>query len=99
MGLETIQAAEDVFNDNRVIEEPLEKDVPEQPKKAKRGSGRLFEKTAEETIADNRRRDDHQVGLLIGPKNLVRLRAFGFEVSKISNEPLSSGVAHRGLNE
>lgn len=97
MGLETIQAAEDVFNDNRVIEEPLEKDAPAKP--AKKGSGLLFEATAEDRLNEQRRKDDHKVGLLIGPKNLVKLRAFGFEVSRISEEGLSSGIAHRGLNE
>ncbi len=89
---------DEVFNDEVLegVEEPLAADAPEP---AKKGEGRLFNATPEEKMAEARRKQDHKVGLLIGPKNLVKLRAFGFDVSQISNEALSSGVAHRGLNE
>lgn len=83
----------------------------EEPKAAKKGrkrlaatdpanpSGRLFAPTQEELQAEERRKHDTLIGLLIGPKNLVKLRTFGYDVSKVSDNALSSGVAHRGLAE
>lgn len=95
-----------VFTDEAAREAEAKDEMPE-PKARRRKasstdptniSGRLFAATPEEAAAEDRRKHDHKIGLLIGPKNLVKLRAFGYDCKKISDE-LSSGVAHRGMNE
>lgn len=73
-------------------------DEPEPPKKGGKVS-QLFEPTEKEKEAETRRKHDHRIGLLIGPKNLVKLRTFGYDVAMVNPEGLSSGVAHRGMNE
>ena len=94
-----MHAADPVFTDDKVPPtEPLASDA--KPKKNKGGdaANRLFAATPEEKAAEERRKHDHKIGLLIGPKNLVKLRAFGYDCKHLGGE-LASGVAHRGLNE
>jgi hypothetical protein len=51
-------------------------------------------------LADEQRQADRQIGLLIGPKNLEKLRAFGYDVALVNpdHKPLASGTAHKGLS-
>lgn len=64
-------------------------------------SGRLFPPSKDEMAAEKQRQQDRQVGLLIGPKNLEKLRAFGWDVVSINDnrQPLTPGIAHRGMTE
>lgn len=95
-----------VFTDEAAQAAAARDEMPEPKARRKKASstdptnisGRLFAATPEEAAAEDRRKHDHKIGLLIGPKNLVKLRAFGYDCKKISDE-LSSGVAHRGMNE
>lgn len=74
---------EDIFPDN-----------PGKP--AATMAGALFADAdkAEEVRAQNR-----LLGLLIGPKNVEKLRAFGYDIVKVKDGSLTPGVAHRGLTE
>lgn len=48
---------------------------------------------------DAQRANDRKIGLMIGPKNLEKLRAFGYDVLLVNKDhaALSPGVAHAGL--
>lgn len=59
----------------------------------------LFQPSPADLAADDRRKHDRKIGLLVGPKNLERLRAFGYDVAYVSSDSLAPGVAHRGLTE
>lgn len=48
-------------------------------------------------VAEQDRQNNLRIGLLIGPKNLEKLRAFGYDVVKVQDGALTPGVAHRGL--
>lgn len=48
-------------------------------------------------VAEIDRQNNLRIGLLIGPKNLEKLRAFGYDVVKVQDGALTPGVAHRGL--
>lgn len=73
--------------------------APVEKKKGGKVPGRLIQPDAKELADDDRRKHDNRIGLLIGPKNLVKLRTFGYEVSMVNPDGLASGVAHRGMNE
>lgn len=85
----------------------LEKEGPKKKRKrfevtdVANTSGRLFPPTKDEMAAEKQRQQDRQVGLLIGPKNLEKLRAFGWDVVSINDnrQPLTPGIAHRGMTE
>lgn len=64
----------------------------------KKSPGELFAATEEEKKAEARRMHDKRIGCLIGPKNLASLRTFGYDVVHVQDAPLSSGVAHRGMD-
>jgi hypothetical protein len=51
--------------------------------------------------ADEQRAQDRKIGLLIGIKNLEKLRAFGYDVllANPDHKALSAGTAHRGMTE
>ena len=61
------------------------------------GTGALFDATPEEQRKEASRMHDRRVGLLIGPKNLEKLRAFGYDAVFVQDAPLTPGVAHRGM--
>lgn len=60
--------------------------------------GRLFAPTEEEMQAEQRRIHDKRIGVIIGAKGLASLRTFGYDVVHVQDAPLSSGVAHRGMD-
>lgn len=100
------EAQDEVFNDEALngSHEPLASDVPEKKSKVGRGGkmekspGELFAATAEEKAAEARRIHDKRIGVIIGAKGLASLRTFGYDVVHVQDAPLSSGVAHRGLD-
>jgi hypothetical protein len=100
-----MRAADPVFNDEVDDNTGLDEDVEEQertpiPALAQRnGTGALFDMTPEEQRKENSRMHDRRVGLLVGPKNLEKLRAFGYDVVHVQDGPLTPGVAHRGLTD
>lgn len=49
--------------------------------------------------AEEVREQNRLIGLLIGPKNLEKLRAFGYDVLKVKEGALTPSVAHRGMTE
>jgi hypothetical protein len=101
---------DEVFTDE-AAQAAAENDPMPEPPKAKRKklsatdlvnpSGRLFAPTSDELAAERQRQSDRQVGLLIGPKNLEKLRAFGWDVVTVNanHDPLTPGIAHRGMTE
>lgn len=66
--------------------------------KSTKSPGELFEATKEEKAAEQRRIHDKRIGVIIGAKGLASLRTFGYDVVHVQDAPLSSGVAHRGLD-
>lgn len=88
-----------VFNDD-AGDEDAERDDPDFGKKAIAAKAstatNLFEEArAEEKAKELQRLHDRQVGLLIGGKNLERLRAFGFDVVS-KGEALPPLSSHQG---
>jgi len=91
----------DVFNADG-LEDVLD-DGADTPEELERMSARRAESDnlfavarAEDEQKEKQRVADRQVGLLIGPKNLERLRAFGYDVNRVA-EHLSAGTSHSGI--
>ena len=103
----TAETADPVFTDEKAEAAAANDPLPEaKTKKRKLASatdpanptGRLFAPTEEEKQAEARRVHDKRIGVIIGAKGLASLRTFGYDVVHVQDAPLSSGVAHRGLD-
>ena len=72
--------ADPVFKDDVADTTGLDTDAPDAPR-TEIPAGNLFKEAAKQDKALRKAKErDVQIGLLIGGKNLVRLRAFGFDV-------------------
>ncbi len=92
-----------VFTDERVPEDNVlakgEDTSKKDAKRAKENVNFFKEAAKEEKDREAGRLVDRQIGQLIGPKNLEKLRGFGFDVVLVNNNrmPLTPGTSHRGM--